>query len=520
MANEGSGGGASGVAHRPRALLSVSDKRGVVDFAHGLVSLGFEVVSTGGTLQALSDAGVAAVSVADVTGFPEILGGRVKTLHPAVHGGILAKREEAHQAEAAAHGIGMVDVVAVNLYPFRQTVARPDVTWDEALEQIDIGGPTMVRAAAKNHPAVVVVVDPDDYDSVLADLKAGFTPERRRALAVKAFAHTAAYDTAIVAWMQRDEPLPQYLGAAMERVEELRYGENPHQVGARYREVGTAGFWDGAVQHSGMALSYLNLFDAEAAWRLAHDLGEGRACVIVKHANPCGAAVGDDLADAYAKAFEADPKSAFGGVVALPGTVDEALAQVIVANPKADVLLAHGYAPEALATFARKRKNMRVLEATAPGPRALEWRRLDGGFLVQQPDRVTLDRGAWHVVTKKQPTDEQWRDVEVAQLVCAATSSNAIVLVSGGSAVGVGAGQQSRVDAVEIAARKADGRAVGGVCASDAFFPFRDGLDAAAAAGVAVVVQPGGSIADETIIAAADELGLAMVMTGERHFRH
>ncbi|MFO7544644.1 MAG: bifunctional phosphoribosylaminoimidazolecarboxamide formyltransferase/IMP cyclohydrolase [Trueperaceae bacterium] len=520
MANEASAGGASGGAHRPRALVSVSDKRGVVAFARGLVSLGFEVVSTGGTLQALTDAGVAAVSVSDVTGFPEILGGRVKTLHPAVHGGILAKREVAHQTEAAAHGIGMVDVVAVNLYPFRQTVAKPDVTWDEALEQIDIGGPTMVRAAAKNHPAVVVVVDPDDYESVLTDLDAGFTLERRRALAVKAFAHTAAYDAAIVAWMQRDEPLPRYLGAAMERVDELRYGENPHQIGARYREVGAGGFWDEAVQHSGMALSYLNLFDAEAAWRLAHDLGEGRACVIVKHANPCGAAVGQDLAEAYAKAFDADPKSAFGGVVALPGTVDEALAQAIVANPKADVLLALGYAPEALALFARKRKNMRVLEAPAPGTRALEWRRLDGGFLVQQPDRVTLDRSAWRVVTKKQPTDEQWRDVEVAQLVCAATSSNAIVLVSGGSAVGVGAGQQSRVDAVEIAARKADGRAAGGVCASDAFFPFRDGVDAAAAAGVAVVVQPGGSIADETIIAAADELGLAMVMTGERHFRH
>lgn len=507
-------------APRRRALLSVSDKRGVVTFARGLVALGYEVVSTGGTLKALTDAGVRAVSVSDVTGFPEILDGRVKTLHPAVHGGILAKREEAHLAEAAAHDIEMVDVVAVNLYPFRQTVAKPDVTWSEALEQIDIGGPTMVRAAAKNHPAVVVVVDPDDYDSVLTDLEAGMTPERRRALAVKAFAHTAAYDAAIVAWMQRDEPLPRYLGAAMERVEELRYGENPHQVGARYREVGASGFWDAAVQHSGMALSYLNLFDAEAAWRLAHDLGEGRACVIVKHANPCGAALGEDLADAYAKAFDADPKSAFGGVVALPGMVDEALAQAIVANPKADVLLARGYEPEALALFARKRKNMRVLEVPSPGRRALEWRRVDGGFLVQQPDRVGLDRSAWRVVTRKQPTDEQWRDVEVAQLVCAATSSNAIVLLAGGSAVGVGAGQQSRVDAVEIAAKKADGRAVGGVCASDAFFPFRDGLDAAAAAGVSVVVQPGGSIADETIIGAADELGLAMVMTGERHFRH
>lgn len=520
MTATGAGGSGASAGRKRRALVSVSDKRGVVAFARGLVDLGFEVVSTGGTLKTLHEANVPATSVADVTGFPEILGGRVKTLHPAVHGGILAKREAAQLAEAEAHGIGLIDVVAVNLYPFRETVADPGVSWDEALEQIDIGGPTMVRAAAKNHPAVVVVVDPADYDDVLHALEGGMTLERRRALAIKAFAHTAAYDTAIVAWMQAGEALPRYLGAALERVEVLRYGENPHQLGARYREVGARGFWDDAVLHSGMALSYLNLFDAEAAWRLAHALGEGRSCVIVKHANPCGAARGADLAEAYAKAFDADPKSAFGGVVALPGVVDAALAEAIVANPKADVLVAHGYAPEALALFARKRKNMRVLEAPAPGAVAHEWRRLDGGFLVQQPDRVSLDRAGWKVVTQRQPTEAQWRDVEVAQIVCAATSSNAIVLVAGGSAVGIGAGQQSRVDAVEIAARKAAGRAAGGVCASDAFFPFRDGVDAAAAAGVAVVVQPGGSIADDRIVAAADELGVAMVMTGERHFRH
>ncbi|HKI56284.1 MAG TPA: bifunctional phosphoribosylaminoimidazolecarboxamide formyltransferase/IMP cyclohydrolase [Trueperaceae bacterium] len=504
----------------PRALLSVSDKRGVADFARGLSALGYEIVSTGGTLASLRQAGVEAVAVADVTGFPEILDGRVKTLHPNIHGGLLARRDEAHLAELRRHGITPIDVVAVNLYPFRETVARPDVTWQEALENIDIGGPTMVRAAAKNHPSVLVVVDPDDYESVLLALEKGADEDLRRRLARKAFAHTAAYDAAIVAWMERDQVLPEHLDVALERVEELRYGENPHQQGARYREVGKRGWWDGVTQHSGMALSYLNLFDAEAAWRLAFELGAGRAAVIAKHANPCGAAVADDLATAYAAAFEADPKSAFGGVVALPGGVDLALAQRIVGNPKADVLIAREYAPEALELFARKRKNMRVLQAEPPGPRGLELRRVDAGFLVQQPDPVAVDRAAWRVVTRAQPTEAQWRDLELAYRVCAYTTSNAIVFAAGGSAVAVGAGQQSRVDAVEIAAKKAAGRAAGGACASDAFFPFRDGVDAAADAGVSAVVQPGGSIRDEEVIAAADERGLAMVLTGERHFRH
>jgi len=504
----------------PRALLSVSDKRGLPDFARGLVALGFEIVSTGGTLAVLRDAGVDAVAVADVTGFPEILDGRVKTLHPAIHGGLLARREDAHLAELAEHGITPIDLVAVNLYPFRETVARGDVRWDEALETIDIGGPSMLRAAAKNHPAVLVVVDPDDYDGVLSALRGGPDEGFRRALARKAFAHSAAYDAAIVAWMERDEPLPEHLDLALERVDILRYGENPHQQGARYREVGKRGWWDSVTQHSGMALSYLNLFDAEAAWRLAFELGAGRAAVIAKHANPCGAAVAADLGDAYAAAFAADPKSAFGGVVALPGVVDLALAKAIVGNPKADVLVARSFAPEALELFARKRKNMRVLEAEPPGERGLELRRVDAGFLVQQPDPVAVDRASWRVVTEAKPSEAQWRDLELAYRVCAYTTSNAIVFAAGGSAVAVGAGQQSRVDAVEIAARKAEGRARGGACASDAFFPFRDGVDAAADAGVAAVVQPGGSIRDEEVIAAADERGLAMVLTGERHFRH
>ncbi len=509
-----------------RALISVYDKRGLEEFARGLRELGFELVSTGRTLAALTEWGIPAVAVSDVTGFPEILDGRVKTLHPNVHGGILARREPAHMRELAAHGIVPVDVVVANLYPFRETVAQPGVSEAEALEQIDIGGPAMLRAAAKNHPGVVVVVRPEDYAATLAALGRGITAEERRELARAAFAHTAAYDAAIVDYLGRAEELPRHLDVALERAEVLRYGENPHQQGARYREVGKRSLWDAAVQHSGLALSYLNLFDAEAAWRLAHRLARAgaergsAACVIVKHANPCGAAWGTSLADAYVKAFDADPKSAFGGVVALPGHVDLALAELIVARPKADVLMASGYAPEALELLARKRKNTRVLTLPEPGPAGLELRRLDGGFLAQHADVVSLDRSAWRVVTTRAPSEAQWLDVELAQLVCAATSSNAIALVAGGVAVGIGAGQQSRVDAVEIAVRKAAGRAAGGVCASDAFFPFRDGVDAAATSGVGVIVQPGGSVADDAIVAAAEELGLAMVMTGERHFRH
>jgi len=508
----------------PRALLSVFDKTGIVRLAEGLEGLGFEVVSTGNTLRELQAAGVPALAVAEVTGFPEILGGRVKTLHPKVHGGILAKRNQEHLDELATHGIDTVDVVVSNLYPFSETVSRPGVREDEALEQIDIGGPSMIRAAAKNHPWVTVVVDPADYVEVLEELRGGVSAATRRRLALKAFAHTAAYDAAIVAWLQHGDALPASLNLSLTKAETLRYGENPHQAGARYRVVGAVGMWDTAVHHSGLALSYLNLFDAEAAWRLAHELqvvaGEPATCVIVKHANACGAAVAGDLATAYRKAFEADPKSAFGGVVALPGHVDDALAAAIVTNPKPDVVVATSYSPGALDLLALKRKNTRVLTLQAPGHRTVEVRPLDAGFLVQQPDVITTDRASWRVATRAVPTDRQYRDLAIAELICARTSSNAIVLVKDGVAVGIGAGQQSRVDAVEIAAKKAGGRAAGAACASDAFFPFRDGLDAVAAAGAAAVIQPGGSIRDAELIAAADELGLAMVMTGTRHFKH
>jgi len=502
----------------PRALVSVSDKTGVVALARGLAALGYEVVSTGNTLRALREAGVQAVGVSDVTGFPEILGGRVKSLHPAIHGGVLALRTPEHLAQLEEHGIVPVDVVVCNLYPFRETVAEEGVTDAEAMEQVDIGGPAMIRAAAKNHAHVTVVVDPADYEAVLDDLRQGIAAERRRELALKAFAHTAAYDAAIVAYLSRGDALPARLNIALERAQELRYGENPHQAGARYRLSGAKSVWDEAVLHSGQALSYLNVFDAEAAWRLAHEL-PATACVIVKHANACGAAVADDLVTAYERAFDADPKSAFGGVVAQPGVVTRELAERIAANPKADVLLARGYDDEALALLAAKRKSTRVISLPAPGERGLDLRSVDGGFLVQGPDLVE-DEAPWRVVTRRHPTDAEWRDLEVAYRVCARTSSNAIVLVKDGVAVGVGAGQQSRVDAVEIAAKKAAGRAVGGACASDAFFPFRDGLEAAADAGVRAVVQPGGSIRDEELIAVADELGLAMVFTGHRHFKH
>ncbi len=505
----------------PRALLSVSDKTGLEGFAKALTDLGFDLLSTGGTHAALSEAGLDVRQVADETGFPEILGGRVKTLHPKVHGGLLATRSAEHQQQLGAHGVTPIDLVVVNLYPFRETVAG-GAPFSATVENIDIGGPAMLRSAAKNHEHVLVVCDPGDYERVLAALQEGDAGALRLGLARKAFAHTSAYDAAIVTWLDtldKEAALPETLHLSLERAQSLRYGENPHQTGARYREVGATSWWDGAVQHSGAALSYLNLFDAEAAWRLAHEFS-APAAVIVKHANPCGVALAETIETAYARAFEADPKSAFGGVVALNRPVSEALAADLLANPKADVLIAPAFAPGTAQRLAAKRKNMRVLSAPPPYPAGLELRRVDGGFLVQEPDTVSLDRSRWQVVTERQPPETEWRDLELAWLVCAYTKSNAIVLVKDAQAVGIGAGQQSRVDASEIAAQKAAGRAEGGACASDAFYPFRDGLEVAARAGVAAVIQPGGSVKDAELTAAADELGLAMVMTGERHFRH
>jgi len=510
-------------------LISVYDKTGIVELAEGLVETGWDLVASGGTSRALAGAGVPYTEVDSITASPEMLGGRVKTLHPAVHGGILADRDKPdHLADLQARGIVPVDLVVCNLYPF---VANPSI------EMIDVGGPTMVRAAAKNHAHVGVVVDPAEYPVVLDEIRRDgrLGPATRLRLARDAFAHTAAYEAAIVSWFDTDpnadaDSLPATIGLSLERAQELRYGENPHQRGARYRVAGTTSWWDDVVQHGGMALSYLNLFDADAAWALVHDLGlsgpmsgghgTAPAAAIIKHANPCGAAVADDIATAYHRAFECDPMSAFGGIVALNRPVDDALATEMAANPKADVIVAPGYSLGALARFGAKRKNMRVLEAPAPEAETLHLRQVSGGFLVQDNYRFAAGRDEWRVATKAVPTDGQWRDLELAWRVCAHVRSNAIVLVAGGMAVGVGAGQQNRVDCGRLAVAKADGRARGGAAASDAFFPFRDGLDTVAAAGVTAVVQPGGSIRDDEVVAAADEAGIAMVLTGERQFRH
>jgi phosphoribosylaminoimidazolecarboxamide formyltransferase/IMP cyclohydrolase len=515
-----------------RALLSVYDKTDLEELARALRALGFELVASGGTAKALEAAGIGHTEVAAITGVPEMLDGRVKTLHPAVHAGILADRSiQSHLEELAAQDITAIDVVVCNLYPFE---AHPSV------ETMDIGGPAMIRAAAKNCSHVTVLVHPEDYRPVLEELRrdgqvSDFT---RRRLARAAFTHTAAYDAAIVRWLDETEhaervsedPLPSTLHVVLERARELRYGENPHQKAAQYRAKGhPASWWDGAVQHGGREMSYLNLLDAEAAWQLVHELaGPGglsfaedlAAAVIVKHMNPCGVALDADIATAYARALDGDRVSAFGGIVALSQPVDEALGTAIVEGPLADVLVAPGFDKGALSLFTEKRKNMRVISAPPPTRVNLSLRQTNGGFLVQEHDSFRSQPEAWRVVTKLAPSATEWRDLELAWRVCGLTSSNAIVLAYGGQVVGVGCGQQSRVDAAQLAAGKAAGRARGGAGASDAFFPFRDGLDAMIDAGVTAVVQPGGSVHDQDVVAAADERGIAMVLTGERHFRH
>jgi phosphoribosylaminoimidazolecarboxamide formyltransferase/IMP cyclohydrolase len=498
-----------------RALLSVYDKTGLVEFARGLHDLGVELVSSGGTARAIAEAGLPVTTVEEVTGSPEMLDHRVVTLHPKIHGGILADLgKESHRADLETHGITPFDLVVTNLYPFAS---------DPGIELIDVGGPTMVRAAAKNHAWVGIITSTSQYEPVLEELRSAgsLSDATRRGLALEAFASTAAYDAAIVEWLSADEELPQHLDLALERTDEtLRYGENPHQRGARYRLRGTTSWWDEVSQHSGLALSYLNYYDTDAAWQQVHDLGERPAVSIIKHANPCGVAVADDLATAYRLALECDERSAFGGIVALNRPIDDATAALMVAGPQADVVIAPGYSGGSLDALKQKRKNTRLLEAPKPGAPSRDFRQISGGFLVQTPPHFAAGRDEWKVVTKVGPTAEQWADAELAWRICGMVKSNSIVLVKDGQAVGIGAGQQNRVEAGEIAAKKAAGRAVGGACASDAFYPFPDGVEAAASAGVAVVVQPGGSVSDEKVIARADELGLAMVFTGERHFLH
>ena len=508
-----------------RALVSVYDKTGLVEFCSGLIAAGVEIVSSGGTASALAEAGLSVTPVENVTGAAEMLGGRVKTLHPNIHGGILANRgDDAHLSDLERRGIAPFELVVCNLYPFRETVADPNVSVADAIEQIDIGGPTMVRAAAKNHAWVGVVTSPDQYAEVAEAISAGgLADELRTRLAREAFFHTASYDAAIVNWFGRSEELPEHLVTPLRRQSVLRYGENPHQPGAFYRQTGEPSWWDGVVQHAGIALSYLNLFDAGAAWVLADDLaaefGEP-AVAIMKHANPCGAAVGSDLADTYRRAYECDSRSAFGGIVAISEPVNLATLEQIVDAAQADVVIAPGYAPGVVDGLIAKRKNTRILEAPLPGPGGFELRQISGGWLGQVAHHFASAPDDWRVVTKRQPTDTERADAAFAWRVCGHVNSNAIVLAKDGTAWGIGAGQQNRVEAGEIAAAKAAGRAAGGASASDAFYPFPDGIEAAAAAGATVIVQPGGAMRDDEVIAKANELGLAMLFTGERHFLH
>lgn len=500
-----------------RALLSVHDKTGIVELARGLCELGWELVASGNTARALADAGIAHIEVAEVTGSPEMLGGRVKTLHPRIHGGILADRSvPGHLHDLEREGIAPIDLVVSNLYPFES---------DPSVELIDVGGPAMTRAAAKNFAHVGIVTSPADYESVLEELRSAgaLSDATRRRLARAAFARTAAYDAAVVAWLDAGDPLPPTLHLTLERAEVLRYGENPHQRGARYRAP-AGSWWDGVVQLGGTSLSYLNIFDADAAWRLVHELAEDAAApaaaVIVKHANPCGAAVAGNLVTAYGLALDADPVSAFGGVVALGGPVTDALAEALAAGPQADVIVAPSFEGAAAERLAARRKATRLLEAPPPEPLGRQVRSLGEGALVQDADTYRPAPRQWKVVTQRQPTEEEWADLVVAWRVCARTSSNAIVVVRHGQTVGVGAGQQSRVVAAELAVRKAGDRAVGAAGASDAFFPFADGLEVLTRAGVRCVAQTGGSVRDADVVAAADLAGVAMVVTGERHFRH
>jgi phosphoribosylaminoimidazolecarboxamide formyltransferase/IMP cyclohydrolase len=508
----------------PTALLSVYDKTGIAELATTLHELGWDIVSSGGTAKVVAGAGTPVTDVADLTGVPAILDHRVVTLHPRVHGGILADpTNPEHVADMTAYGIEPISLVVANLYPFGADATSFAHGSGDPVELIDIGGPAMVRAAAKNHAHVAIVVDPSDYATVVADIRehGEITLATRRRLARDAFAHTAAYDAAIVTWFDQSadepEPLPSTIHLALERAEILRYGENPHQQGARYRFRGASSWWDAMTQHGGKALSYLNLYDTEAAWRLVHRFDDA-ACAVVKHANPCGVAIGIDVADAYVKANACDPVSAFGGIVAVNRIVTQSMAEPLSAV-FTEVVVAPGYDDDALETLLAK-KNVRVITARPPGEWPYDLKPLDGGFIVQQPDPISLDRSAWRIVTEASPSDEQWEDLVFAWGVCAAVTSNAIVYAKDRQAYGIGAGQQNRLDSARIASDRSAGRAEGGVCASDAFFPFRDGLDAAAAAGIAAVIQPGGSVRDEEVIDAANEHGMAMVFTGQRHFRH
>jgi phosphoribosylaminoimidazolecarboxamide formyltransferase/IMP cyclohydrolase len=509
-----------------RALISVSDKTGLAQFAKSLQAMGVEILSTGGTAKALREAGVTVRDVGDFTGFPEIMDGRVKTLHPKVHGGILARRDlPSHVQQMKENGLEPIDLVVVNLYPFEKTVANPDVSFDEAIQNIDIGGPAMVRSAAKNHDHVAVVVDPADYPAVEEELKragGALSKETRLALAAKAFEHTAWYDGRISAYLapkvSAREKFPSRMIIQLEKAQSLRYGENPHQAAALYTMAGKKGFVAEAVQLHGKEMSFNNIVDMSAAYELASEFSDP-AVAIIKHTNPSGVAVNQNLVQAYIDARECDPVSAFGGVVAVNREVDDATAEEI-SKLFVEVLIAPGYSKGALAKLSEK-KNIRLIKAP---PRewvaALTAKFLPGAALFQDDDTETMDETALRVVSKRQPDAEELKALKFAWIVAKHVKSNAIVFADGKSTIGVGAGQMSRVDSARIAREKARRPVAGAVMASDAFFPFRDGIDEAAQAGITAVIQPGGSVRDQEIIAAADEHGMAMVFTGLRHFRH
>ncbi|MFN7779142.1 MAG: bifunctional phosphoribosylaminoimidazolecarboxamide formyltransferase/IMP cyclohydrolase [Betaproteobacteria bacterium] len=514
-----------------QALISVSDKTGALDFARALHALGYRILSTGGTAKLLADNGVPVTEVAQVTGFPEMLDGRVKTLHPSIHGGLLARRDDpAHMAALAAQGIAPIDILAVNLYPFEQTVARADCSFDDAIENIDIGGPAMLRAAAKNHESVAVLVDPGDYACILEELRTtgAIGTATRRVLAQKVFAHTARYDGMISNYLGSLDAhgnrslFPVTLTRQWDRVQQMRYGENPHQQAAFYRErrVG-AGLLAGYSQLQGKELSYNNIADADAAWDCVRSFA-GCACVIVKHANPCGVAVGADPLEAYGKAFKTDPTSAFGGIIAFNRPIDEAAAQE-VAKQFVEVLIAPDYSDAARAVFGAK-ANVRLL--TVPlghSANDFDFKRVGGGLLVQTPDADSITAAQVKTVTQRAPTASVVEDLLFAWQEARFVKSNTICFARQGLTLGIGAGQMSRIDSARIAgakAREAGFTLAGSAAASDAFFPFRDGLDAIVDAGATCVIQPGGSLRDTEVIAAADERGVAMVFTGVRHFRH
>ncbi len=516
-----------------RAIIAPYDKTGAAELARGLIELGWEVYSTSGSQRHLTEAGLTAHSISELTGFPEILDGRVKTLHPAVHGGLLARRDRPeHMRELEQHGLGTIELVAVNLYPFVETVAKPGVQLDDALEQIDIGGPAMLRAAAKNFPHVLPLVDPADYPAALAALCSGAVPlEERRRLAAKAFQHVASYDTAIASYLRSDPTgLPEAVTIALRKRLDLRYGENPHQRAAFYADAGLskpAGI-AAAEQLHGIELSYVNILDADAAWRAACDFSEP-AVAIVKHATPCGLARNTDVLEAWRRAFLGDPISAFGGIVGINRTVTKALAEEIrsTKHPTSGqrlllhIIVAPGYDDEAVAILSKSR-DLRTLRAPLidPAERRLEVRQVVGGLLMQTPDQVPDNEIEFRVVTERKPSEQELADLRFAWKAVKHVKSNAIVLAKDGAMVGAGAGQPNRVNSVFLALRAAGEQAPGSALASDAYFPFPDSIELAAEAGVRAVAQPGGSLRDDEVIAACDRLGVAMVMTGYRHFRH